>query len=78
MRDQLVVVTGSASGIGLATVRELRRDGALVIGVDRAGPPAELSDATNLEWIRGDVTAQETWDQYRRRCGGVAQMGRTV
>jgi NAD(P)-dependent dehydrogenase (short-subunit alcohol dehydrogenase family) len=35
----------------------------MVLGVDLADIPAELTDASNLEWIRGDVAAQTTWER---------------
>jgi NAD(P)-dependent dehydrogenase (short-subunit alcohol dehydrogenase family) len=63
MRDRLVVVTGSASGIGLATVRELRNAGDAILGVDLSGAPGDLAGADGVDWIRGDVREQDTWDQ---------------
>lgn len=41
------IVTGAASGIGAATVRRLRADGAEVIGVDRAGSDVSADLATD-------------------------------
>ncbi len=41
-----IVVTGSASGIGRATAARLRRDGAEVLGVDRAGEAEFPVDVT--------------------------------
>jgi len=40
------IVTGAASGIGAATVRRLRADGAEVIGVDRVGAEVNVDLAT--------------------------------
>jgi len=58
-----VVITGAASGIGLATVEAMADAGGAVVGVDLAEAPAALSGVEDLAWVRGDVTAQETWDE---------------
>ena len=39
-----IIVTGAGSGIGQATAARLRRDGASVLGVDRAGSVEKLID----------------------------------
>ena len=57
------VVTGSASGIGAATVDVLRRDGHDVIGVDRA----ESDVVADLGTRTGRATAV---DHVLERCGG--------
>jgi NAD(P)-dependent dehydrogenase (short-subunit alcohol dehydrogenase family) len=49
MKDKTVVITGASSGIGLATARELARQGALVVMVCR--------DADRAEAARRDVGA---------------------
>ena len=51
------LVTGGASGIGLATARLLAARGARVAVLDRAGPPGD-SDA--LRAVRADVTDDAT------------------
>lgn len=48
------LVTGGASGIGLATARELARQGARVAVVDRA--PAAPEDASGFVYAQADVT----------------------
>jgi NAD(P)-dependent dehydrogenase (short-subunit alcohol dehydrogenase family) len=60
---RLAVVTGAASGMGLATARALLARGTAVVGVDLVEEPAELGAAG---WVRGDVAAQETWDRVPR------------
>ncbi len=50
-----VVVTGAASGIGLATVRRLLDDGATVVGCDLSAP-ADLVGAERFTFAVADVT----------------------
>lgn len=50
-----MVVTGVASGIGLATARRLLDDGATVVGCDLA-PAHELDGAERFTFVRADVT----------------------
>lgn len=54
----VAVVTGAASGVGLATVAALREEGLVVVGVDLAEVPDRQA-----EWVRGDVAQQQTWDR---------------
>lgn len=57
---QVAVVTGAASGVGLATVRALQEDGHRVVGTDLAEAPADLA---GVDWVRGDITDRQTWDR---------------
>ena len=50
------VVTGAASGIGLATARRLLADGGTVVGADVAGPPAQLDGAAHWTFVPTDIT----------------------
>lgn len=50
-----VVVTGAASGIGLATVRRLLDDGATVVGCDLSAP-ADLAGTQRFTFASADVT----------------------
>ena len=43
-RSRTFVVTGAASGIGLATARRLLDEGGTVVGTDIAAPPDDLGD----------------------------------
>jgi NAD(P)-dependent dehydrogenase (short-subunit alcohol dehydrogenase family) len=50
------VVTGAASGIGLATARRLLADGATVVGADVTDPPDELLASDRFTYVATDVT----------------------
>lgn len=57
------VITGAASGIGGATTERILASGGRVLGIDLAdGPRRE-----GLEWVRGDVAAQDTWAEVAGR-----------
>ena len=49
------IITGSASGIGAATVQELQRRGYRTVGIDKAAETAATEPARHLA-IRADVT----------------------
>lgn len=66
---RLAVVAGSASGVGLATVRALQEVGTAVVGVDLAARPDGLD---GVDWIQGDIAAQDTWDRVGERTDGEA------
>jgi NAD(P)-dependent dehydrogenase (short-subunit alcohol dehydrogenase family) len=55
-RSRTYVVTGAASGIGLATARRLLADGAFVVGADLASPPDLGSRFT---FVSADVTDEK-------------------
>jgi NAD(P)-dependent dehydrogenase (short-subunit alcohol dehydrogenase family) len=58
------IVTGAASGMGLATVHALVRRGTSVIGVDLSEAPGELHGLDGaVAWVSGDVADQDTWDR---------------
>ena len=69
-----VVVTGAASGIGLATARRLLDDGAAVVGCDLA-PAAELAGAPGFTFVAADVTDEgavaRVFDAVPGRLAGV-------
>lgn len=52
MKGKIVVVTGVASGIGAQCARVLKSQGAIVIGVDRNVPDAELVD----QFVQADLS----------------------
>jgi NAD(P)-dependent dehydrogenase (short-subunit alcohol dehydrogenase family) len=66
---RLAVVTGAASGIGLATTGALLARGTQVVGVDLHDPPPELA-THDVGWVTGDVSAAGTWDAVRAAAEG--------
>jgi len=68
MGPRLAVVTGAASGIGRASASALRDRGTEVIGVDLVAAPEELRANGVVDWVEGDVAAQETWDRVTAAC----------
>lgn len=65
LRDKIAVVSGAASGIGLATSQAFAREGALVVLVDRDAPGltaavASLAGAGHASRVM-DVTDEAAW-----------------
>lgn len=69
-----MVVTGAASGIGLAAARRLLADGATVIGCDLS-PAEELAGTDGFSFVTADVTDEaavaQVFDAASGRLGGV-------
>ncbi len=53
MAGRRALVTGGASGIGLATIRRLAAEGARVVAVDQRPPPA---GGPGVPYLTADVT----------------------
>ena len=75
----IAVVTGAASGIGLATTEVLAARGIDVIAIDRDEERlAALEDRGRIHPLHGDVSTNATWnhvvDRARTDLGGVPNM----
>jgi NAD(P)-dependent dehydrogenase (short-subunit alcohol dehydrogenase family) len=55
----IALVTGAASGVGLATTTLFLDRGLKVLGMDLKDQPEGLSG--DIQWLKGDVTDGETW-----------------
>ena len=71
---RVAIVTGAAGGIGIATARRLRRDGALVIMADIDGPAVEAAAAgiDGAEHDRFDLTAEDYLSAYHGKVAAPA------
>src|SRR5260221_9891019 len=69
------IVTGGASGIGLAIVQRFRSAGALVLIADRRAAGAEIAKSIGAEFLQTDVACEEQvaamFDAARTRFGRV-------
>jgi meso-butanediol dehydrogenase / (S,S)-butanediol dehydrogenase / diacetyl reductase len=69
------IVTGSASGIGLAIATVFLREGAQVLGADRSDHPPAFEGVTNFSAIKLDLTGARAADIVLNACheahGGV-------
>jgi len=70
----IAVITGAASGIGLAIADRLLRDGARVVVTDLQRPLGErVARERGFEFLEHDVTCEEQWvfvlEEIRRRHG---------
>ena len=61
-----VIVTGTASGLGLECAKALLSAGSHVIGVDLGDSPAELADHPGYQHIVGNVAAEATWQEVAK------------
>ncbi|MFI5510112.1 SDR family NAD(P)-dependent oxidoreductase [Mycobacterium sp. NPDC051804] len=71
------VVTGAASGIGLATARRLLAEGGTVVGTDLAAPSEDLGE--RFAFVAADITDEsavaEVFAAVRGRVDGVVHSG---
>jgi 3alpha(or 20beta)-hydroxysteroid dehydrogenase len=75
LMKKVAIVTGGASGIGLAIVRQFIAAGALVIVADRRADGAAIAQAARAEFCRTDVAREEQvaamFDAAREKFGCV-------
>lgn len=75
LTGKVAIVTGCASGIGAATVRRLRVDGAQVLGTDLAEDAGRrLAEETGASFARQDVGDRAAWPGIVAQA--VAEFGR--
>lgn len=60
LKDRHIVVTGGASGIGLAAVREFLKEGSRITILDRGEAPEELGTTTAVRTLKVDITRYES------------------
>jgi NAD(P)-dependent dehydrogenase (short-subunit alcohol dehydrogenase family) len=73
----VAIVTGAASGVGLATAELLSRDGCTVVAIDRAWPgDMGIDGRSDVTRIAGDVADDSTWSSAvdAANSGGGASM----
>lgn len=68
LEDKVVIITGSASGIGLATTQAALKEGARVLGVDVAPLPPLLQDNPRLQFIQCNLTSASASVDIVQRC----------
>ncbi|MGV8872828.1 MAG: SDR family NAD(P)-dependent oxidoreductase [Rhodococcus sp. (in: high G+C Gram-positive bacteria)] len=62
---ELVVVTGSAAGLGESLVELLLDDGVAVVGVDLSQAGSVVASRSGYRHVQGGVDKQPTWDAVR-------------
>ncbi|MEN8112899.1 MAG: SDR family oxidoreductase [Actinomycetota bacterium] len=67
----VAVVTGAASGIGEAVVKDLARRGTRVVAVDISEAVRDVAVPEQVASVQGDVSTIETWEQALSTAIGV-------
>ncbi|OQD97286.1 hypothetical protein PENVUL_c084G06358 [Penicillium vulpinum] len=68
LEDQVIIVTGAASGIGMATAIAALREGARVFGVDIAPPPATLQENNKFRYAQCDLAIESSIEAVVNNC----------
>ena len=71
MQGKRVLITGAARGLGLATVKALKQQGAKVVGLDKRAAAEEVADSFLLVDIRDNVAIQTGVSEAIRFLGGL-------
>ena len=66
--NQVVILTGCSSGIGLATAEILLTAGARVFGVDISPCPEILTSSSDFQFMRCDLTKSSAPDEVAKAC----------
>lgn len=84
LQNKVAVVTGAASGIGLACVRRFAEEGAQVVGLDIGAAPAEfpglfmtldVRDEARIQQLMGEIIAQLGRIDVLVNAAGIADQG---
>ena len=67
-KEKVVLVTGVASGIGLAQAKIFLANGAKVFGVDCQEMPENLADSSRFVYFQGDVSDNQVCKQAVEKC----------
>lgn len=67
-KEKVVLVTGVASGIGLAQAKIFLANGAKVFGVDCQEMPKNLADSPRFVYFQGDVSDNQVCKQAVEKC----------
>ncbi|MFN2459475.1 MAG: SDR family oxidoreductase [Candidatus Velthaea sp.] len=67
LAGRVAVVTGAASGIGLATARLFRAAGAVVVAIDLQPPPPDAADMTSAADVADPASVAAMVDAVRAR-----------
>ncbi|KAJ5379958.1 uncharacterized protein N7496_002386 [Penicillium cataractarum] len=68
LKAKVVIVTGSASGIGLATTKAALKEGARVLAVDICPRPSCLEEDPELDFFQCDLTSPSAAADITQRC----------
>lgn len=63
-----MIVTGSASGIGLATTQAALKEGAQVLAVDVSPRPSSLENNPYLDFLQCDLTGKSAASEITTKC----------
>lgn len=59
LEGRVILVTGAAGGIGMATCERLLREGARIVATDLDTAPLERLASAEIETLRGDITSPD-------------------